>query len=99
MDRPPECWADIELKVVLDAGALCGLVACAIGSLDVTAGEGWLLLQPDDLVGAKARKNGNQAGVTRRRWGRVRRPSQKHRALDPRLRWIRRISSPPVEEA
>jgi hypothetical protein len=57
---------DGRLKVILDAGALCDLLAWGAGSLDVTAGAGWLLLrQPGDLVGAKPGKNGNRAGITR----------------------------------
>lgn len=57
---------DGRFKVILDAGALCDLLAWGAGSLEVTAAGGWLLLrQPGDLVGVKPHKSGNCAGITR----------------------------------
>jgi len=57
---------DGRFKVILDAGALCDLLAWGAGSLEVTAAGGWLLLrQPGDLVGVKPPKSGNCAGITR----------------------------------
>ena len=43
---------DGRIKLILDAGSLRELLAWGAGSLEVTAGSGWVLLrQQPDLVG------------------------------------------------
>jgi hypothetical protein len=56
---------DGRLKLVFDAGSMCELLAWGAGSLEVTAGSGWVLLhQPPDLVGVKTDRYGQHAGIT-----------------------------------
>ena len=57
---------DGRIKLVLDAGSLCELVAWGAGSLEVTAFDGWVLLrQNPDLIGDTGGRYGNNARVTR----------------------------------